>query len=108
MHYKKATSIVFLRDYPMSAQDDMLYYIYDSGESVTTFVDPADGMRKNARHNLVSYSENSGCAQIVLQISPIYLQSSFSADGLNALTSSGVHSVWFNNRVLCYNEKNID
>ena len=107
-HYKKATSIVYLRDYPMSAQDDMLYYMYDSGESVTTFVDPADGMRKNALHNLVSYSENSGCAQLLLQISPVYLRSSFSADGLNALTASGTYSIWFNDRTLCYNQKDMD
>lgn len=107
-HYKKATSIVYLRDYPMSAQDDMLYYMYDSGESVTTFVDPADGMQKNALHNLVSYSENSGCAQLLLQISPVYLRSSFSAGELNALTASGTYSIWFNDRTLCYNQKDVD
>jgi hypothetical protein len=108
MHYKKATSIVFLRDYPMSAQDETLYYVYDSGESVTTFVDPADGMRKNALHNLVSYSTEVGCAQLLLQICPVYLRSSFSAGELNALTASGTYSIWFNDRTLCYNQKDID
>ncbi len=108
MHYKKATSIVFLRDYPMSEQDEERYYVYTSGESVTTFIDPADGMQKKALHNLVSYSAGVGCAQLVLQIAPEYVQSSFSAEKLNELTASGIYSIWFDGRTLCYNQKDID
>jgi len=106
--YKKPTSIVFLRDYPISAQDEELYYVYASGESVTTFIDPADGMQKNALHNLVSYSEKGGCAQLLLQICSVYLRDSVSAGELNELTASGIYSIWFEERVLCYNDKNLD
>ena len=82
--------------------------MYASGESVTTFIDPADGMQKNALHNLVSYSEKGGCAQLLLQICSVYLRDSVSAGELNELTASGIYSIWFEERVLCYNDKSLD
>lgn len=106
--YKKATSIVFLYDYPMNTQDVNRFYEYASGEAVTTYVDPTDGIRKNALHNLVCYSSEVGCAQLVLQISPIYLQDSFSAGKLVSLSDSGIYSIWFDDHTLYHNQKDID
>ena len=106
--YKKPTAIVYLRDYPMSQQDSGQYYVYASGETVTTFIDPADGMEKNALHNLVSYSEKGGCARLALEMSAVFLQDAVTADVLNGLTESEIYSIWFADLTLCYNQKDMD
>lgn len=105
--YEKPVSIVFLRNYPMTDKDQSRYYRYSSGQIVTSYIDPADGMNKSAVDNMVSYSYELGCAEILLQIAPVYLKDSCSADEINVLTDVKVNSIWFGDEVLYYNEKEV-
>ena len=104
MSYSEPASIVYLRNYPLSQQDKWHYYGFSNGRIVTTCIDPADGMSKSAADNITAYSAGTGCAEILLQLIPVYLSDSFSADGLNALTAKEIYSVWFEDAVLCYND----
>lgn len=105
--YEKPVSIVFLRNYPMSDVDKYGYYRFASGRIVTACVDPQDGVSKSALDNLVSYSYQVGCADILLQTTPVYLQDTFSAEELNELTDAGIYSIWFDDKVLYHNEKDV-
>ena len=105
--YDAPVSIVFLRNYPMTDLDTNSYYRFTSGRIVTAQVDPVDAMNKSALNELVSYSYQVGCADILLQTVPVYLQDSFSADGLNELTDDGIYSLWFDNKVLYHNEREV-
>ena len=104
LRYTAPASIVSLRDYPTVAEDRWHYYAFESGEIVTAFLDPADGLSKSALHNLVSYSDDFGCGEILLRIVDVFIAEEFHADALNALTSDGVYSIWYEGNVLNYND----
>jgi len=102
MTYSGPRSIVFLRDYPLEEVDALHYYVYETGEITSEIVSPETGMSHAACDSLVSWSEDAGCAQILLQLIPHYLTEAFSEEAVNALRSEGIYSVWFEeNAVLC-------
>ncbi len=107
MEYNKPISIVFLRNYPMSDQDQRHYYRFSNGRIVTSCIDPQDGMSKSAVDNVVSYSYQAGCAEILMQLAPVYLQDTFHADALHGLADAEIYSVWFADTVLSYNDRNM-
>ena len=113
--YTKPITMVYVRDYPLSAKDYGHYYSYQSGDRiVTSYLDPEDGMSKASVHNLVVYSRGKSCAEAALAMAPVYIADEFSRDALQALKADGIYGVWFEGQNLYYNEegltltKNID
>lgn len=104
MQYSAPESIVFLRNYPLTGQDEWHYYTFASGEIATIFLDPVECVSKSATDNLVSYSAQMGCGEILLQIVPLFVADSFRPEGVNALVEEGVHSVWYEGETLKYND----
>lgn len=92
--YQEPTSIVVLRNYPMSDADRWHYFSYSDGSITTTFVDPADGVSKSATDNLFAYSRGSGCAEILLQMAPVFIADELDVDALNSLTEKGIYAIW--------------
>ncbi|MGM9548894.1 MAG: hypothetical protein ACI3V5_03530 [Faecousia sp.] len=104
MKYDGPMSVVFLRDYPMSEQDRWHYYAFENGEIVTAFLDTADGLSKSACPNLVSYSKDLGCGEILMQTAPVFIADGFQADSLDALAKKGVYSFWSEGAELKWND----
>lgn len=104
MNYSSPKSLVSLRAYPMSRQDDNRYYSFTNGRIVTAMIDPADGQSKAAKDNLVSYSAELGCGQLALKVMPVYVADTFSEEALNALTDQGIYSVWFDGLQIIHNQ----
>ena len=52
----------------------------------------------------MSYSADKGCAEILLEMLPVYLTEEFSQELVSGLTDEGIYSVWFEESVLHYNE----
>lgn len=107
MSYSEAMSIVSLRNYPLDELDKWHYYAFESGEIVTAFLDSADCMSKSATDNLVSYSGQFGCSDILLQIADVFIAEEFHAEELNALTQSGIFSIWCDDTTLKYNDSEL-
>lgn len=107
MEYSRPTSLVFLRNYPMSDRDSYHYYSFPDGRIATAFLDPADGMSKSATDNLVGCSENLSCSEILLQLAPVYLAQELDTQSLVALENRGITSVWFEDRVLYCTNQNL-
>lgn len=107
MQYNRPISIVFLRDFPMSPKDSFHYYAFSNGRVVTTFVDPADGMSKSSVSSLTGYSYDLGCAEVLLQLAPVFVSDMLDADALEELTTAGIHSLWFDGRVLYCNDADL-
>lgn len=106
MTYTGPMSIVSLRNFAMTELDRWHYYSF--GDKIATvFLDPADGMSKSATDNLLSYSKNLGCADIVLRTAPIFVADSFDEAALQAQTKDGIFSIWADGNVLCYNDKDV-
>lgn len=107
MYYSRPMSIVFLRSYPLDELDRWHYFAFENGEVVTALLDPADCMSKSSTENLVSYSTEYGCAEILLQTAPLFVVESFESDEVNALAESGIYSIWFEGWTQKYNDASI-
>ena len=104
MEYIGRTSLVFLRSYPLDELDEWSYYVYEDGSIVTSMIDPADGASKSALANMVSYSKDHGCAEIMLNMVPVFLTEHFDRTAANVLTQKEIYSVWFEQGNLFYND----
>ena len=102
MAYSAPASAVYLRTY-----DSSKALTFPDGRVVTYMVDIADGQCKAALPNVVSYSNEAGCAEIALQIASGYISDSFQPEVLNSLTEQGIYSVWFEQQKLCYNQADL-
>ncbi|MCD7766355.1 MAG: hypothetical protein LUH53_07580, partial [Lachnospiraceae bacterium] len=108
MQYEGSKSIVFLRDYLMNSSFDVQhYYELGSGEIRTSYIDTEDGFCKSSVNSLVSYSEDLGCAEILLQIIPVYIADEFDADALDDLQENGIYSVYCEDRTIISNDPDI-
>ena len=100
MNYRGPRSLVYLRDYPLNGEDGRRMYRLETGEVRTGYLSTKDGRCKSAAHDLTAYSDTVGCAEIALQIAPIYVADTLDATALEALADSGIQSVRMENRVI--------
>ena len=104
-NYQEPSSIVVLRNYPMSEKDRWHYFSYTDGTVTTTFLDPADGAPKSATDNLFVYSRDVGCAEILLQAAPVFIAERLDTEELDSLAAQGIYSIWGEAYELYLNEK---
>lgn len=95
MDYTGPISMVFLRNYPLSSADKWHYYAFADGTITTAMVDPADGLSKSATNNLVAYSADAGCAQLLLAVAPVFVAETFHEQPLQDLVRQEIYCVWF-------------
>lgn len=103
--YSGPMSLVFLRNYPQTAQDRWHFYAYESGKAVSAFVDPADGRDKTAIGTLLSYSKTAGCADILLNLLPVFVADTFDPAPLEAMAAKNIHTIWSEGATLRHTEK---
>lgn len=108
MNYTGTMSIVSLRDYPIAALDKEHYYQLDDGEIRTPYLDIADGACRSAVSGLTAYSKAQGCAEILLQVCPIYIADSLEERALDALAERGIHSVYCEGRTIFSSDPGLD
>ena len=102
--YTEPSAIVFLRDYPMGQSDAWHYYAFPNGRIASMLIDPADGMDKASVDSLVSYGANQSCAELLLQMVPVFISDEFSAAGLKTMAANGMYSIWCEDQTLCYTD----
>lgn len=107
MEYRGATSIAFLRSYPMYEEDAARYYTFADGRTVTALIDPGDGQSKTSADQLVSYSKEVGCGELALSMLPLYVADDFDESLINELTEKEVYSIWFEGKELHHNQKDL-
>lgn len=98
MEYQGPISLVYLKDYP-NANSDMNY----RGRPdyfIHLMADPTDGMYRTAAENLVSYSYELSCVDVLLQMLPGFVGDDFQVP-------QGVFSVWCEDDLVCYNDESI-
>lgn len=104
MEYNGPAAIVSLRNYGKGGVDDRRYYQYENGEIRTTFVDAADGLCRTSRNDLICYSHQSGCAQILLETIPLYVAEVFPEDGAEKLLEREIFSVYCEDGKILYTD----
>ncbi len=95
-------SMVYLHGHPLGEQDSRYYYEFADGRVCTAYLDPADGLCKNAVEALVGFSRSGGCAETLLRLIPVYVADKFRADALDDLAAEGIYTAFCQDRqVLC-------
>lgn len=107
MSYTAPMSMVYLRNYPLSNADRWHYFSFSNGQIASVFVDPQDGMTKSATDNLVAYSESASCAEILMEISPVFLTDVLDEAALETLPEQGIHAIWFEGTVLKHTQESL-
>lgn len=90
----RATASVALRNYPTSELAVQLYYRWNDGRYTSCHIDPADGRSKSAINDLMGYSDTLGCAEILMQMYPVYVADALDIDALQSLPVKGVQTVY--------------
>lgn len=90
LHYAGPMSFVFLRDYPIGEQDRWHYYAYENGDVLMSYLTPEDAMPKASISNLLGYSREKGCAQVLLELLPVFIQDQFHPEQF----PEGTQAVW--------------
>ena len=104
MEYTDRTALVFLRNYPLDDLDQWSTYVYADGSIVTSKINPDDGGCRSALNSMVSYSKDFGCAEILMNITPLYLADKFQVNETNLLTQKDIFSIWFERGIIYYND----
>jgi hypothetical protein len=69
--------------------------------------DPADGVSKSATDNLVSYSKDATCSQILMESAAVYLADTLDEGAIAAMQANGIYSIWFEGETLRFNQTDI-
>lgn len=104
---QNAVSRVFLRNYPISTWDTYHYYQLSNGDTRFPYLDIADGLCKSAVSGMVSYSDSRGCAETLLNMIPVYVADSMDQTAMNAMTAKGIYSVYVQDAVIWYNDRDL-
>ena len=107
MLYNGPASLVYLRDYGINSLDKNRFYEYENGERRGPYLSVVDGTPKAAKSDLVCYSHTSGCAEILLQMIPLYVTETFDPDAFGALSQKGIYTVYSEGSVLYHNDPNV-
>ncbi|MDD7740013.1 MAG: hypothetical protein SOT28_01670 [Fusicatenibacter sp.] len=107
MYYTGAESIVYLHDYQMTEQEEWRYYERKDGQIRTPYIDIEDGFCKSSVSNLVAYSSEKGCSEILMRILPIYVDDTFSWEALAELSDHDIFSVFCQDAVIRYNDEDL-
>ncbi len=106
MDYAGSNSIVCLRSFPMTEQDQA-YYVYKTGERRHPYVDATDGLCKNATDALVAYSPYRGCAAVLLAALPNYLSGTLDDAKLSEMASGGVYAAYAEGTTVYYTQTGV-
>ena len=105
--YTGPMSIVYLRSYPMNAQDAQHYYEMEDGTVLAACVDPADGLSRTAADDLVVFARDVGCAETLLKLAPLFVADTLDGDGLSALAEQGIYAVRPDGERVLYNDPDV-
>lgn len=105
--YSGSRSMVFLRDYPLSEMDRWAYRVYQDGRIVSALINPKDGTNRNSVANLVSYSEQTGCAEVLMEMLAVYMADAFEESAVMRMAQKGIYSIWCEGNTVYYNDANL-
>lgn len=98
MRYSGRRSIVSLRDFGMNSLDFQHYYELENGQIRTAYLDVSDGLCREATDSLVCYTAEQGCAELLLQMIPVYIADTFQPKKLPE------YSVYYADGMIYYND----
>ena len=94
LSYSGKHSIVMLRDYPVESFDSYRFLSLPDGSIRNCYINPVDGLGKVAAHDLILWSEQKNCKDILFEAMPFYLSdSSLPDDVAEQLLKAGIYTL---------------
>lgn len=106
MTYQGRRAIVSLRSYSMGEKDSYDFHTKLDGTVITPYIDNS-GLYKAATDNVISYSGDLGCSEVLLEMLSWYIADEFDESALQTMKDAGIYSVWFEGTTICYNDEDI-
>lgn len=106
MSYKKPLSIVYRKAFPLVDLDSLYLRENENGEVRTAYID-FDGISKTSKNELVSFSREKSCAEILLKTEPLYVADEFDEAGVSALLKEGISSVYVDGTQIICNDSTV-
>lgn len=101
--YRGPMNIVSLRDFPIAASN--AYYRVGAQQRVLhPYLSLQTGMPMASTHAVVALSEKMGCADMLLQLLPVYIAETLDE---TALRTADFDCIWFQNTDICYTDKDL-
>ena len=107
VQYSGPAGIVYLHDYALNSEQ-LLFYAYPGGEIRTPYLDTGDGFCKSACSDLVCYSSEYSCGEILLRMIPVYIADTLQNNALTELAEEGIFSIYSENGRICYNDADLN
>ncbi len=98
MEYQGPMSLVSFRAFPVDVSDGRRFYQLSGGQFRTQYLDPADGLCRNAVDSMVCYASGRGCAQLAMEAGPLFIADGFREDLAGELAERDVQLVWCRDR----------
>lgn len=106
MAYTQKRSMVMLKNYPISS-DESGYYKYEDGSVRHPFISLENGKNVSAINSFTAYSQSKSCAEIVLDVLPVYLADELDLSKLAELKADGIFSLYCKDCKIVVNDENI-
>ncbi len=90
--YNGRLSALFLRSYPIGEEDSWYFYTSPEGRTVTPYISH-DGLYRTAANNMLAYSKDVGCSEMIVELMPLFSADVLDYDGLTALTGDKIFTV---------------
>lgn len=101
-------SAVRFRNYTTGSSDYGYKYAFSDGFVATNYVDAADGLYKSCINDLISYSSDMSCAELMLNVLPVYVAQSFEKSAIAQLrTEKSIYSVYCDGTEVVYNDSDL-
>ena len=108
MQYRGARGIVSLHNYPLNSEDASRFYTFANGEIRTPHLDARDGLCRSALNDLIAYSSEKGCAEILLELIPIYIADEFDPASLAPLAADGIQTIYCDRGTIHHTEAELE
>ena len=106
-HYPGGTSVVTLRDFPLSEDDRWSYYAYEDGRIASVLIDPADGKEKSVTSAMTCYASTASCSDILLNMAPLYLAETLDTQQVSALKEKGIFTLLSDGKAIYTNDTSL-
>lgn len=100
VEYTAPANLVYFRNFRLSAMDEIHYYELENGEIRTPYVNLEDGLCKSSVNDFVGISSKKSCAEIALELLPLFASEEFDPAALQEKSETGIDTIYCDNAVI--------
>lgn len=100
VQYPGGTAVVQFHSMPLNTQKELYYFQFKNGDTRTAYLDEKDGLCKAAIPFLSVTGRERGCAEMALQLMPLYAAETLDMHALQALEGEGIYPLYCDGNVI--------